>query len=137
MPPKKPKPFEIHTNAEWRQLGKVAENRPNISINPADLPERFHPLIPFAERWAIRCDVTRHDYFEKQTKEDIQAFARTVEPYGDEIQAWLETLVEVDPWPEGANHFLYMLKAQAEAWYELPPDERSLLLKRRRDRRER
>jgi hypothetical protein len=131
MKSKKIKPFDIHTNAEWRKLGLTAENRPKVSIEPSEVPEQFQCLIPYAERWAIRCDVTRSDYFEKQPKEDIRHFFRAIEPYGDAVEKWIFSFGEASDWPEAAVHFLYMLKAQAEAFYELPSSEQEEILRTR------
>ena len=132
---KNTKPFDIHTNAEWRKLGFTAENRPKISVVPSEVPEQFHCLIPYAERWAIRCDDTRGDYFEKQLKPDIRDFFYAVEPYGDAIEKWMFSFGDVSDWPKAADHFMYMLKAQAEAFYELPPIEQTEVLRKRKLKR--
>jgi hypothetical protein len=129
------KPFDIHTNAEWRKLGFTAENRPKISIVSSQVPQQFQCLIPYAERWAIHCDVTRHDYFEKQPKGDLCDFFHAVEPYGDAVEKWMFSFGKVSDWPEAAVHFMYMLKAQAEAFYELPADQQAEVLRRRKSRK--
>lgn len=131
MKAKKIKLFDVHTNAEWKQLGFTAETRPDISIIQSEVPRRFRSLIPYAERWAIRCDVRRGDYFEKQPLADICNFFRAVEPYGDAVEKWMFSFGEFCNWPEAAVHFMYMLKAHAEAFYRLPMAEQDEVLKKR------
>lgn len=104
-------PNEIRTNAEWQRLGFIAENRPTVSLNPSDVPETFHPLIPFVERWAINCDVIRGDYFSKQPQVDVADFYRAILPHLDALNHWLDT----PPPSEAKLHFLTMLKAHSEA----------------------
>lgn len=70
--------FDIRTNAEWQRLGAIAENRPTIKVNQAEVPECFHHLISHVERWAIGCDVIRGDYFDKQPQTDMTAFYQAV-----------------------------------------------------------
>jgi len=78
-------------------------------------------LIPFAERWAIACDVRRGDYFEKQPEQDIRNSWIAVQPHCEEIDHWLDSLpASTKEWPDAAIHFMYMLKAHSEA---IPPEE--------------
>jgi len=132
MKTKKIRAFEIHTNAEWRQLGLTAENRPRISVIPSEVPRRFRSLIPQAERWAIRDDVIRGDYFEKQPKADICKFFYAVEPDADAVKRWMFSFGEISDWPKAAIHFMYMLKAHSEAYYALTPEERAEVLRKRK-----
>lgn len=68
--------YDIRTNEEWKRFGAVAENRLAIAINPVEVPEGFRHLIPYVERWAIGCDVTRSDCMDKQPQADIDDFTR-------------------------------------------------------------
>lgn len=105
------------------EYGMNAENRPYFQVEVDDVPEDLRPLIPYVERWAIHCDVTRGDYFDKQPEEDIAEFYYTVLPYIDRIRAWVRQQPEhVRDWPEAAVHFMYFLKAHAEA-YQPTPEE--------------
>lgn len=98
------------------EYGMNAGNRPTIVVDPADVPEEFHALIPYVERWAISCDVTRGDYFDQQPEEDIAEFWETVLPYVEAINDWLDTQPDdVLSWSDSALHFLPFLKAHAEA----------------------
>jgi hypothetical protein len=104
-----------------RKYGWYAENRPRIVVNPDEVPQHLRDLIPYAERWAISCDITRHDYFHKVPKEDIWQFAVEVCSRSDEINAWLNSLppMSVQPWPEAALHFLCLQTALFDAicWF--------------------
>src|SRR5690349_15346979 len=76
--PDEPKPFNVRTNAEWQKLGCTAESRTYFDIDAEAVPEQFRPLIPYAVRWAIDCDVRRGDYFDKQPSKDIEEFYAAV-----------------------------------------------------------
>ena len=104
------------------QYGMNAENRPYFSVEIDDVPEPLRDLIPYVERWAIPCDVTRGDYFDKQPKEDVADFYHFVLPFTDRIHAWLdEQSDDVSEWPDAAVHYMYFLKAHSEAYQ--PTDE--------------
>ena len=113
------KPYDVRTNAEWQRLGFTAENRPSISVTVSDVPESFRHLIPFVERWAINCDVTRGDYFSKQPQTDIDAFYQVVLPHLNALSQWVHT----PPQTEAKIDFLTMLKAHCEATPPPPPEQ--------------
>ncbi|MDA1161704.1 MAG: hypothetical protein O3B13_01240 [Planctomycetota bacterium] len=105
------------------EYGMNAENRPYFKVVVDDVPKTLRELIPYVERWAIPCDVTRGDYFDKQPEDDVADFYRTVLPFTDEIRAWLdEQPDDVGDWPDAAVHYMYFLKAHAEA-YQPTEDE--------------
>ena len=108
--------YDVKTNDEWKKLGVTAESRPHFTIEEAKVPAQFRPLIPYAIRWAISCDVRRGDYFEKQPPDDIADFYRVVTPHLDALNRWVD-----EPPLEGPKvAFLIMLKAYSEA-APLPP----------------
>ena len=103
--------------------GFNAENRPTIVVDSAEVPEYLVSLIPYVERWGIPCDVTRGDYFDKQSNKDIAEFYYAVEPLATAANDWLDSLSEdVVEWPEAGVQFMYMLKAHCEA-YQPTPEE--------------
>lgn len=121
---KKPlKEFDVRPAHILRdEYGFNAENCPVIKVNPEEVPEALRLLIPYVERWAIACDVTRRDYFDKQPAEDIADFYYSALPLISEVQEWLNTQPEdVAQWPEAAVHFLYFVEAHDEAYQ--PTDE--------------
>ena len=108
---------DIHPGEVLRDVyGMNATNRPIINVNEQDVPVPLRPLIPYTERWAIPCDVTRHDYFRYQPEADIAEFWQSVLPHTDAIHDWLDSLGDVRGWPKAAVHFMYLLKAHSEAY---------------------
>lgn len=102
--------------------GFNASNRPTIVVDADQVPEQLRRLIPYVERWAIPCDVTRLDYFE-QHREDVAQFYYAVLPYERQISAWLDAQPEsVLDWPAAAVHFMYLIKAHDDA-YQPTPEE--------------
>jgi hypothetical protein len=117
--------FDIGPAAEMqRKYGWYAENRPVIVVNPEEVPPQLRDLIPYVERWAISCDITRRDYFEKAPREDIWQFAQTVAPRSEDINAWLQSLppMKTKPWSEAALHFLTFQTALCDAICWFGPD---------------
>ena len=97
--------------------GFTADSAPKIVVNPEEVPEDFRKLIPLVERWAISCDVRRGDYFDKQSDDDIEFFYKSVQPYVDSINEWLDDQDDdVAKWSEAAVHFLYFLKSHDDAY---------------------
>ncbi|SFN21759.1 hypothetical protein [Dokdonella immobilis] len=121
---KKDPGFEV--GAAWllqQKYGLYGENRPEIVIDPAQVPEELQPLIPTAERWAIGCDVTRLDYIHKQPLDEVRRFHEFVRPFREAIDAWLDALPgDIAEWPDAAGHFMYLAIAHDEA-YEPTPGE--------------
>lgn len=117
------KEFDVYPSHVLRdEYGMNAANRPTITVNPDEVPESFRPLIPYVERWAIRCDVTRADYFEQQPEADIADFWYHVLPYVKAINLWLDSQPhDLQKWPAAAVHFMYFLKAHCSAYQ---PDQK-------------
>jgi hypothetical protein len=113
--------FDIGPASEMqRKFGWYAENRPVIRVETNDVPPPLRDLIPFVERWAIPCDITRDDYFGKQPEADVREFARVVGRREQEVNAWLNSIQ--GKWPEAGNQFLCLLKAWCEAACEFPDE---------------
>lgn len=113
--------FDIGPAAELQQkYGWHAEDRPVIRVEASDVPPPLRDLIPFVERWAIPCDITRHDYFDKQPEVDVREFARLVGRRKKEVNAWLDSIR--GKWPEAGYQFMYLLKAWCEAACEFPDE---------------
>ncbi len=100
------------------EYGMNAANRPTIIVNKKEVPETLHVLIPYVERWAIPCDVTRDDYFEQQPQEDIANFWYEVKPHVEAINQWLDSQPHsILDWPQAAVQFMYFTKAHAESYH--------------------
>jgi hypothetical protein len=113
--------FDVGPASELQQkYGWHAENRPAIHVEADEVPPVLRELIPFVERWAIPCDITRHDYFDQQPEADVREFARVVGRHEKVINAWLESLL--GQWPEAGYQFMYLLKAWCEAACDFPDE---------------
>lgn len=124
MAKRKPGEFDIGPASKMQKKhGWYAENYPAIRVETGEVPPHLRALIPVVERWAIACDVTRHDYFAKQSDDDLRELARVVALHRRAINAWLDSLPGgVAAWPPAAVHFLYLLKAWNEAAGEFPDE---------------
>jgi hypothetical protein len=103
-----------------RKYGLYAENRRLIYVDLNEVPAGLRDLIPYVERWAIPCDITRHDYFDKQPEADVREFARIVGRREKEVDAWLDSVQS--NWPKAGYQFMYLLKAWSEAACEFPEE---------------
>jgi len=126
MSKKELKEFDVlPANVLRDEYGFNAENRPQIKVNRAETPVEFHDLIALVEKWAIPCDVTRHDVFEVEGEEAVASFYYKALPFVDGINSWLDSLSDdVTKWSEAAVSFMYFLKAHDEAYQ--PTDEEIL-----------
>jgi hypothetical protein len=106
--------FDLRANADWVRLGWTAASRPVVTIEAIEVPDRFQPLIPFAERWGINCDVRRGDHFEQQSAADIEQLYCAVRPHWEALNAW----VDEPPSTTAKGAFMLLLKAYSEA---VPP----------------
>ena len=98
------------------EYGMNAANRPVFTVEPEQVPEPLRFLIPSVERWAIPCDVTRGDYFDRQPQADVAAFWFDTLPHLPAIDAWLDSQPErVADWSDAAVHFMYFRKAHGDA----------------------
>lgn len=112
--------------------GMNAAHRPTIVVNPDEVPEALRALIPYVQRWAIPCDVTRGDYFDQQPEEEVAAFWHDVLPHVGAIQQYLASQPkDVSAWSEAAVHFLYLLQAHDDA-YQPTAEEKQDLQERER-----
>ena len=112
------KPGDVHTAEVFRDIyGFTVDDLPPIKVDPEEVPENLRSLIPEVEKWAIRCDVRRGDFFDKQSEESIELFYRNVEPFIEAINVWLDEQDEdVLKWPEAAVDFMYFAKAHCDAY---------------------
>lgn len=98
------------------KYGWYAENRPIFRIDPREVPLSLHDMIPYAEKFAVRCDVTRSDFYDKLPKKELAEFARVIDARRPEIEEWLDSH---GPYSDARTHFLYLMKAHCDAslWY--------------------
>ena len=77
------------------------------------IPQEFRSLLPIAQRWGIGDDVERSELINKATAADKQALFDAVNPYRQQINAWLDSYGK-NPMPDEAASFMYMLEAMEE-----------------------
>ena len=88
--------------------GLTAANRPEISIDPAAVPEHLQDLIPTAEKWGVGDDIE-----ETASAEQKQEFQSRLKGRTEAVSAWLDSFGSEDM-TEEAGHFMYMLSALEE-----------------------
>jgi hypothetical protein len=92
--------------------------QPATRVLAEDVPPELRDLIPFAERWAIPCDVARQTYLRNQPEADVREFVRVISRREKRINDWLEAPEE--GWAEARRPFLYLIKAWCEAASKFP-----------------
>ena len=91
-----------------------AENRPQIQLDPEEVPSALRDLIPFAETWGIGDDIIRADFEEKSADVEKDRFRSAITGRTAEISAWLDSLPEGGPMSDEAAAFMFMLEALDE-----------------------
>ena len=95
------------------KYGLYAENRPDIKLNPENVPEDLRILIPHAEKWGIGDDIIRNDFIEKTKDGEKQELHDALyEPY-ERITAWLDSFGN-NAMSDEAAAFMYMQLALDE-----------------------
>ena len=74
---------------------KVAEAETEIDLGA--LPLQFQPLIPLIKKWAIGDDAIRDDFIQQTTKDALESFVISVEPYLHSIDSYLDSFGTVPP----------------------------------------
>jgi hypothetical protein len=97
-----------------KKYGLYAENRPEIKINPENVPENLRDLIPFAETWGIGDDIIRMDFKEKTPEAEKLKLRDALRGRTGEVQDWLDSFGRSQPMSDEAAHFMYMLEALDE-----------------------
>jgi hypothetical protein len=112
---KGPKIGEIAPASELKEkYNLTAENRPDINIDPENVPENLRDLIPIAEKWGIGDDVIRDDFEKKTTDFEKEEFTSRLKGRTVEVTAWLDSFKDGFEMSEEAGHFMYMLEALDE-----------------------
>jgi hypothetical protein len=82
--------YELLSVEEMREkYALTAENRPEIRLDPANIPPLLHRLIPYAELWGISDDLIRDDVVRRAPQEAIDELKRVIELYEDPLDEWL------------------------------------------------
>ena len=106
------------------KYGLYAENRPEIKLDPAKVPEGLRALIPYAEEWGMGDDIIRNDFIEKSTDAEKQELHDALsEPY-ERITAWLDSFGE-NTMSDEAAAFMYMQLALDEMGIHILDEKKS------------
>jgi hypothetical protein len=62
------------------------------TIDPNEVPDGLHVLIPLAEKWAIRNPILRDDAIEEAPREEVISFIQAVKDHRAIIDDWLNNL---------------------------------------------
>ena len=91
--------FEVASAGELRRrYGLTRENRADILLNPADVPEGLRSLIGLAERWGESDDLIREDIVQRATVAELRELVSAVAAADDGLDEWLAGTV-IDPTP--------------------------------------
>src|SRR5262249_4499767 len=82
--------FEVLPAGVMREkYGLTAENRPTITLNPANVPENLRHLIPLAEQFRVSDDLIRADVVQKTPPEEVERMRQTVLNHNALFDEWL------------------------------------------------
>lgn len=104
----------LPANEMQEKYGLYAENRPDIRLDPMQVPESLRDLIPMAEEWGVGDDIIRSDIEEKASDTKKEAFTAKLKGRTKQVTDWLDTYGTDQPMPKEAAHFMYMLEALDE-----------------------
>jgi hypothetical protein len=91
--------FEVASAGELRRrYGLTRENRADIRLNPADVPEGLRSLIGLAEQWGESDDLIREEIVQRATVAELRELVSAVAVEGDGLDEWLAGTV-IDPTP--------------------------------------
>ena len=88
-----------------KKYGLYAENRPEIRLDPAKVPEDLQFLIPMAEKWGIGDDIIRNDFVDKSTIEERRELRDALKEPDERITAWMSSFAELS---DEAAAFMFM-----------------------------
>jgi hypothetical protein len=112
----------LPANEMQEKYGLYAENRPDIKIDPMQVPENLCDLIPMAEKWGVGDDIISSDIEEKASDTEKEAFRAKLKGRTKQVTDWLDSYGAEQPMPEEAAHFMYMLESLDETglWPDSP-----------------
>jgi hypothetical protein len=79
----------------------------------ADLPEKFHPLVPLMRVWSISDDADRSARLSRTSSESLSRLAEKVRPHFGPINRYLHRLGAT--WPESAAALARLAECATEA----------------------
>jgi hypothetical protein len=113
----RPQIFEVGPAGEMQiKYGWYAENWQEPKLDPTTVPPNLQDLIPFAQRWGVLCDITRHDVADKASPTELAKLSDALRGRHKDINDWLNSLPREPkkPWPDAAYHFMAMCVLEME-----------------------
>src|SRR5262249_12108127 len=82
--------YEVLPAEEMREkYGLVAENRPEIRLDPEKVPAELRHLIPYAEFWGVSDDLIREDIVHRAAPEARAELKEIIRVNDDLLDEWL------------------------------------------------
>jgi hypothetical protein len=80
----------ILSTEQMKQLyGSFYERSPKVRLDRRKVPEKFWPLLPYAEFWGVSDDWTREDLVKHAPADAQQNLKRVVAAFDTELDEWL------------------------------------------------
>jgi hypothetical protein len=100
------------------------DDKKRVSLDPRQVPEALHPLIPLAEQWFIGDDYERGIALEAASVEELRHLVNAVHQYIKPLSQWLhkeymEGYMSGTPSTEEVAAFNELLNAASEAQVDL------------------
>ena len=90
----------VLTSDEMKQFyGAFYHRSPKVHLDPSKVPERFWPLLPYAEFWGIADDLTREILVEEAPAAVQQNLKQVVAAFDSALDEWLAGPEANDPSP--------------------------------------
>jgi hypothetical protein len=96
------------------RYGWTAENWRPRPLNPDVIPKELHDLIPWALRFGVSCDVTRHDVGEKSTPSELADLSQALRGRHESIWDFLYSFPRGGSVTDEASAFTALLLFEME-----------------------
>ncbi len=82
--------FELLPAGEMREkYGLTRHNRPEIKLDPNNVPPALRHLIPYAEKYGIADDLIREDFIDHASPKELAYLKQVLEDLNPEMDKWL------------------------------------------------
>jgi hypothetical protein len=100
------------------------DDKKRVSLDPRQVPEALHPLIPLTEQWSIGDDYERGIALEAASVEELRHLVNTVHKYIEPLLEWLDReyvdgYLSGEQITEERGAFIELMEAATEAQVDL------------------
>jgi len=100
---------EIGTHEELqKKYNLFAENRPEVKLNPNNVPDDLSDLTMLAEKWGIGDDIIRDDFLKKASQSEKEELKNRLTGRLERIDEWLNSFTDSMEMSDEAAAFMYM-----------------------------